>query len=257
MPDGCRPMCNLAAWGTGTRSGSSSASARRSASPRPARCAARSSALVVAAAAAVAIGFAVRPVGRGGRRRGRRDLRRARLGAARRRHAAARRHARRHRAAARARVARRRRARVRSGARLPRGARGAGARRTPALAARRSATPGCARLPGTDASQAKPKPVVLVIVDGLTPSMFEAADTPALRFLAEHGEYRRAVVDVPVADARLPQLDRDRRASRRATTSRTSSGGIAASSGSSSTARRSARSAPPGSRARCATRSST
>jgi len=52
-------------------------------------------------------------------------------------------------------------------------------------------------LRGTDASQAKPKPVVLVIVDGLTPSAFEAADTPALRFLAEHGEYRRAVSTFP------------------------------------------------------------
>jgi predicted AlkP superfamily pyrophosphatase or phosphodiesterase len=52
-------------------------------------------------------------------------------------------------------------------------------------------------LPGTDASPAKPKPVVLVIVDGLTPSAFEAADTPALRFLAEHGEYRRAVSTFP------------------------------------------------------------
>lgn len=52
-------------------------------------------------------------------------------------------------------------------------------------------------MPGTDASQAKPKPVVLVIVDGLTPSAFEAADTPALRFLAEHGEYRRAVSTFP------------------------------------------------------------
>jgi predicted AlkP superfamily pyrophosphatase or phosphodiesterase len=52
-------------------------------------------------------------------------------------------------------------------------------------------------LPGTDASRAKPKPVVLVIVDGLTPSAFEAADTPALRFLAEHGEYRRAVSTFP------------------------------------------------------------
>ena len=57
--------------------------------------------------------------------------------------------------------------------------------------------PGSDRLPGTDASQAKPKPVVLVIVDGLTPSAFEAADTPALRFLAEHGEYRRAVSTFP------------------------------------------------------------
>ena len=52
-------------------------------------------------------------------------------------------------------------------------------------------------MPGTDASQAKPKPVVLVVVDGLTPSAFEAADTPALRFLAEHGEYRRAVSTFP------------------------------------------------------------
>jgi predicted AlkP superfamily pyrophosphatase or phosphodiesterase len=52
-------------------------------------------------------------------------------------------------------------------------------------------------LPGTDASQAKPKPVVLVIVDGLTPSAFEAANTPALKFLAGHGEYRRAVSTFP------------------------------------------------------------
>ena len=58
---------------------------------------------------------------------------------------------------------------------------------------RRSGTPGFGRLPATDA----PKPVVLVIVDGLTPSAFEAADTPALRFLAEHGDYRRAVSTFP------------------------------------------------------------
>jgi len=57
--------------------------------------------------------------------------------------------------------------------------------------------PGSDRLPGTDASPAKPKPVVLVIVDGLTPSAFEAADTPTLRVLAEHGEYRRAVSTFP------------------------------------------------------------
>jgi hypothetical protein len=57
--------------------------------------------------------------------------------------------------------------------------------------------PGSDRLPRTDASQAKPKPVVLVIVDGLTPSAFEAADTPALRFLADHGQYRRAVSTFP------------------------------------------------------------
>jgi len=36
-----------------------------------------------------------------------------------------------------------------------------------------------------------------VLIDGLTPSMFEAADTPALRFLAEHGTYRRAASTFP------------------------------------------------------------
>ena len=41
------------------------------------------------------------------------------------------------------------------------------------------------------------KPVVLIVIDGLTPSMFEAADTPALRFLAEHGTYRRAASTFP------------------------------------------------------------
>jgi predicted AlkP superfamily pyrophosphatase or phosphodiesterase len=42
-----------------------------------------------------------------------------------------------------------------------------------------------------------PKPVVLVVIDGLTPAMFEAADAPALRYLAEHGEYRRAASTFP------------------------------------------------------------
>jgi hypothetical protein len=41
------------------------------------------------------------------------------------------------------------------------------------------------------------KPVVLIVIDGLTPSVFEAAETPALRFLAEHGEYRRAASTFP------------------------------------------------------------
>ncbi|HET7138174.1 MAG TPA: alkaline phosphatase family protein [Gaiellaceae bacterium] len=41
------------------------------------------------------------------------------------------------------------------------------------------------------------KPVVLIVIDGLTPSMFEAAETPALRFLAEHGDYRRAASTFP------------------------------------------------------------
>jgi len=38
---------------------------------------------------------------------------------------------------------------------------------------------------------------VLIVIDGLTPSMFEAADTPALRLLADHGEYRRAASTFP------------------------------------------------------------
>jgi len=42
-----------------------------------------------------------------------------------------------------------------------------------------------------------PKPVVLVVIDGLTPSMLEAADTPALRFLLERGSYRRATSTFP------------------------------------------------------------
>ncbi|HEY2326577.1 MAG TPA: alkaline phosphatase family protein [Gaiellaceae bacterium] len=42
-----------------------------------------------------------------------------------------------------------------------------------------------------------PKPVVLVVIDGLTPSMLEATNTPALRFLLDHGEYRRAASTFP------------------------------------------------------------
>ena len=41
------------------------------------------------------------------------------------------------------------------------------------------------------------KPVVVVVIDGLTPSMLEAADTPALRFLLDHGSYRRATSTFP------------------------------------------------------------
>jgi hypothetical protein len=41
------------------------------------------------------------------------------------------------------------------------------------------------------------KPVVLIVIDGLTPSMFEAVDTPALRFLADHGTYRRSASTFP------------------------------------------------------------
>jgi predicted AlkP superfamily pyrophosphatase or phosphodiesterase len=45
------------------------------------------------------------------------------------------------------------------------------------------------------------KPVVLIVIDGLTPSMFEAAvgdrRAPALTYLAEHGRYERAVTTFP------------------------------------------------------------
>ncbi|HEX4520996.1 MAG TPA: nucleotide pyrophosphatase/phosphodiesterase family protein [Gaiellaceae bacterium] len=42
-----------------------------------------------------------------------------------------------------------------------------------------------------------PKKAVLIIIDGLTPSMLEATDAPALRFLLENGSYRRAVSTFP------------------------------------------------------------
>lgn len=38
---------------------------------------------------------------------------------------------------------------------------------------------------------------MLVVIDGLTPSMLEATDTPALRFLLEQGSYRRAATTFP------------------------------------------------------------
>jgi hypothetical protein len=41
------------------------------------------------------------------------------------------------------------------------------------------------------------RPVVLIIIDGLTPSMLEATDAPALRFLLDHGSYRRSVSTFP------------------------------------------------------------
>jgi len=41
------------------------------------------------------------------------------------------------------------------------------------------------------------KPIVLIIIDGLTPAMLEATKTPALRFLLEHGTYRRAASTFP------------------------------------------------------------
>jgi hypothetical protein len=41
------------------------------------------------------------------------------------------------------------------------------------------------------------RPIVLIVIDGLTPSMLEATDTPALRFLLDHGTYRRAASTFP------------------------------------------------------------
>jgi len=43
----------------------------------------------------------------------------------------------------------------------------------------------------------RPKPVILIVIDGLTPAMLEATDAPALRFLLEHGNYRRAASTFP------------------------------------------------------------
>jgi hypothetical protein len=41
------------------------------------------------------------------------------------------------------------------------------------------------------------KKVILILIDGLTPSMLEATDAPTLRFLLESGDYRRAVSTFP------------------------------------------------------------
>jgi hypothetical protein len=50
-------------------------------------------------------------------------------------------------------------------------------------------------------SPAGPRKLILIVIDGLTPSVFESAvgdkRTPALTFLAEHGRYERAVSTFP------------------------------------------------------------
>jgi hypothetical protein len=50
-------------------------------------------------------------------------------------------------------------------------------------------------------SPAGPQKLILIVIDGLTPSVFESAvgdkRTPALTFLAEHGRYERAVSTFP------------------------------------------------------------
>src|SRR5919109_4826950 len=43
----------------------------------------------------------------------------------------------------------------------------------------------------------RPKPAILILIDGLTPSMLEATEAPTLRFLLDHGTYRRAVSTFP------------------------------------------------------------
>jgi hypothetical protein len=43
----------------------------------------------------------------------------------------------------------------------------------------------------------EPTPVVLIVIDGLTPPVFEAADTPTLRHLLEQGTYTRAASTFP------------------------------------------------------------
>jgi hypothetical protein len=53
----------------------------------------------------------------------------------------------------------------------------------------------CARSPATRAAVAKQ--AILILIDGLTPSMLEATDASTLRFLLESGDYRRAVSTFP------------------------------------------------------------
>ena len=54
------------------------------------------------------------------------------------------------------------------------------------------------------------KKVILVVIDGLTPSMFEAAvgdgRFPALSFLAEQGRYSRAVSTFPLRVGRADHV---------------------------------------------------
>src|SRR5262245_15128149 len=131
--------------------------------------------------------------GRGGRRGGRRAARRRRRRPARPRRPRPRRHAQRDGGAGHAGRARRDRPRLYPRRRLPRGDRTARARPARAPpgrpAVRRASLIGVSRK------------LVLIIIDGLTPQVFEDAVTrgtaPALAFLAEHGDYRRGVSTFP------------------------------------------------------------
>jgi Type I phosphodiesterase / nucleotide pyrophosphatase len=86
------------------------------------------------------------------------------------------------------------------------------------VVARRSATPGCAPWPRTEIA---PRKLILIVIDGLTPSVLEAAvgdgRVPALSFLAEQGRYSRAIAAFPsltpvclssIATGALPDVHR-------------------------------------------------
>ena len=152
---------------------------------------------------------------------------------------------------------RRRPARPDSRRRVHRGGRAARARRPPG-----APEPGeVRRAPLAREVSSTAKPLILVVIDGLTPSMLEGAigsgETPTLAALAAQGAYRARHLRLPVADARLPLVDRDRRARRHPRDPASRLVRPRASSGSSSTAARSERFAPQGSARPCATRSST
>ena len=64
-----------------------------------------------------------------------------------------------------------------------------------------SGTPVCGHSRGTSKPRRMPRKLVLVVVDGMTPAAFERAvdsgRAPALAFLAEHGDYRKATSVFP------------------------------------------------------------
>ena len=185
--------------------------------------------LVVGAAVAVALGFAFGAVGRGGRRR---SSARSAARSARRRSSPAR-------CAAAARAAARAillglAALVGAAlafvpvARLPRGARRAAARRCGCAGARPTRTRACAPSRATECRHEARRPGRDRRPDAVDVRERRRAGA-ALSRRARRVPPRR--VDVPVAHAGLPLVDRDRRASATCTTSRISSGGTARSSG--------------------------
>ena len=193
-------MCNLAAWATDSRDArrrrrrslsAGALGARSLRRRRRGRRGRRARSRVLASwdeAVGGALGGVVRRVRRPHRRR---------------RRAPPRRHAGRHRRAARA--------RRRSSSPRSRSCRSSGTsrrsrcrRRAAAPPARaRARTRGCARSPVTECRAAKP--VVLIVIDGLTPSMLEATDTPGAPLPARPRQLPPRRLDLPVADAGLPR----------------------------------------------------